>query len=92
MKKNGSDMNKNSLVERVMCPSFLTVSTLTEERATKRLDGAKHATGCPKTGMSKRCVELVVSLGSNYTQNLGVSSCFVSFCDAFHHSHPFATL
>ena len=21
-------------------------------------------------------------------QNLGVSSCFVSFCDAFHHSHP----
>ena len=44
-------------------PSFLRVSTLTEERATKRLDGAKHATGCPKTGMSKTCVELVVSLG-----------------------------
>ena len=63
MKKNGRDVNKNSLVEHVLCPSFLRVSTLTEERATKRLDGAKHATGCPKTGMSKTCVELVVSLG-----------------------------
>lgn len=29
--------------------------------ATKRLDGAKHGKGCPKTGMSKTCVELVVS-------------------------------
>ncbi len=49
-----------------LVPSFLEVSTLTEEPATKRLDGAKHATGCPKTGMSKTCVELVVSLAQDF--------------------------